>query len=247
MRISPATLAPYDLLDVDLNGQASALQDGIMLVRHLSGVTGTDLTAGAIGANAHRTTPANLTSYLGQAMTSMLDVDANGQASALQDGIILVRFLSGVRGADLTAGALGAGAHRTDPTAIAAFLQSYYPVAVQSVQMSQEPTAPAPAAISPQAATLLDEPSALSDQLSAPDTALIADHVALLAAPAAFSSQPSALPNHSEPSTQTVVLDEGAAIAATQLARGSVQSVPWVTRFLAGEEDEDLVVTLSAS
>jgi hypothetical protein len=180
-----------------------------------------------------------------------LDVDANTQASALQDGIILVRHLSGVTGTALTAGAIGANAQRTAPAAIAAFLQSYKPLvvqsaSVQSAQVSPEPTAPVTAAFSPQAATLLDAPSALSDQLSAPDTALIADRAALLAEPAALSSQPAALPNHSNLSTQNEALDEGAAIAATQLSSASVRSAPWVAKFLGAEhDDEELVVTFT--
>ena len=267
------TPRPALTLDVDANGQASALQDGIVLVRHLSGVTGTDLTAGAIGANAHRTTPADLTSYLGQGMTSMLDVDNNGQASALQDGIILVRFLSGVRGADLTAGAIGAGAKRTDPVAIAAYLQSYLlgvgvqGASAQSASLVEEPSVVSSQpsalftttsslqplvlpsdgvqieALITQSARLFDEPSAINDQPSVPDTSLITD-LSLLPEASAPSPQPAALPNHAELSTQNSELAEGDAVAATQLSTASIQSAPWVARFLASEKDEDFVVTL---
>ena len=51
------------------------------------------------------------------------DVDANGQVTALTDGLINLRFLFGFSGSTLVAGALGSGATRTDPAAIIAYLQ----------------------------------------------------------------------------------------------------------------------------
>ena len=68
--------------------------------------------------------------FTGVAQSALtLDVDKNlmPSASALQDGIILVRYLSGVTGPDLTAGALGAGAQRVLPTDIVTFLTAYLP------------------------------------------------------------------------------------------------------------------------
>jgi hypothetical protein len=50
------------------------------------------------------------------------DVDGNGSVAPLTDGLIILRFLFGFSGPTLTAGALGAGATRTDPAAIVAFL-----------------------------------------------------------------------------------------------------------------------------
>ena len=41
-----------------------------------------------------------------------LDVDGNGNADALSDGIILLRYLFGIRGEALTEGALGPNATR---------------------------------------------------------------------------------------------------------------------------------------
>ena len=42
-------------------------------------------------------------------------MDGNGQTDALTDGLMLLRYLFGVRGATLTAGAIGPGAIRTGP------------------------------------------------------------------------------------------------------------------------------------
>ena len=52
-----------------------------------------------------------------------LDVDGNGTSDALTDGILAVRYLFGFQGQDLTQGALGEGATRTEPDKIASFLQ----------------------------------------------------------------------------------------------------------------------------
>lgn len=51
-----------------------------------------------------------------------LDVDGNGRFDALTDGILIVRYLFGFTGSTLTANAVGAGATRTTPEAITAFL-----------------------------------------------------------------------------------------------------------------------------
>src|SRR6185503_13355324 len=44
-----------------------------------------------------------------------LDIDGNGLAEPLKDGVLILRFLSGFTGDELTDGALGAGATRTGP------------------------------------------------------------------------------------------------------------------------------------
>ena len=52
------------------------------------------------------------------------DVDNNGKIDALTDGLMILRAGFGITGASLTQGALGAGATRTDPVAILAFINS---------------------------------------------------------------------------------------------------------------------------
>ena len=89
-------------LDVDLNGQADALSDGIVIIRHLFGFTGTALTNGAVDPAGQRTDPAAISAYLDQFRTTMLDVDQNGSADALLDGILIIRNLFGFTGSALT-------------------------------------------------------------------------------------------------------------------------------------------------
>jgi hypothetical protein len=61
-----------------------------------------------------------------------LDVDANGEATALTDGVLIVRSLFGVTGTQLTDGALGTGATRTDSVEIIAFLDGFLPAAASA-------------------------------------------------------------------------------------------------------------------
>jgi hypothetical protein len=51
-----------------------------------------------------------------------LDVDGNGSADALTDGLLALRYLFGFRGGTLTTGAVGAGCTRCDAAAIEAYL-----------------------------------------------------------------------------------------------------------------------------
>lgn len=56
-----------------------------------------------------------------------IDVDGNGTADALTDGLLVIRYLFGLRGAALTQGAIGAGSLRVSATEIEQYLQSILP------------------------------------------------------------------------------------------------------------------------
>lgn len=109
-------------LDIDRNGSYDALTDGLLVLRYLFGLTGASLTSGAIGASAARTTPTDVMSYLTGAGT-VLDVDGNSHNDALTDGLLILRYLFGLQGSSLTAGAIGSGAMRNGPQ-IEAYIQS---------------------------------------------------------------------------------------------------------------------------
>lgn len=57
--------------------------------------------------------PANLGSFYVSALPCTLDVDRNGAVSAFTDGLLVLRYLFGLRGATLTTGAIGAAAALT--------------------------------------------------------------------------------------------------------------------------------------
>lgn len=114
-------------LDIDLNGQVTPLTDGILIIRYLAGFTGTVLTSGALGQGATRTDPTEIFDALQSVRDTLLDVDGNGDAQPLTDGILAIRYLAGFTGTVLTSGAIGSGATRTDPNDIIAFLNGNNP------------------------------------------------------------------------------------------------------------------------
>lgn len=125
-----ATFAPNNAfslsLDVDENGAYDALTDGLLILRFLFGLTGDALTGGAIGAEAALTTPAQIQLRLDD-IRPLLDIDGNGQVDALTDGLLVIRYLFGLRGNSLVSGAIGAGASRIAAPQIAPHLQSLLP------------------------------------------------------------------------------------------------------------------------
>ncbi|MFW6162921.1 MAG: fibronectin type III domain-containing protein, partial [Planctomycetota bacterium] len=80
---NPVHTPPAYNLDADDNCQATALSDGVMIVRHLFGFSGSALTDGAIAPDARRTDPGDIAAFLESGRAVMLDADDNGAATAL--------------------------------------------------------------------------------------------------------------------------------------------------------------------
>jgi len=112
--------------DVDENLKAEALIDGLLVMRHLFGFSGTALTSGTTASDANRTTAEAISSYLTDADTE-LDVDGNGESKALTDGLVFIRYLFGFTGNSLTAGAIGDNAQRDSAEQIEAYIQERLP------------------------------------------------------------------------------------------------------------------------
>ena len=51
-----------------------------------------------------------------------MDIDGNGRIEATTDGLLMMRYMLGIRGSALVSGALGAGASRTLPADIENYL-----------------------------------------------------------------------------------------------------------------------------
>ena len=120
-------------LDIDGNGEADGLTDGILALRHLFEFDATKLTSGAVGQGASRGEAAQVTSFLNEAGDA-LDVDGNGSTEPLTDGILLTRFLFGFEGQTLTQGAVGEGATRSSPEAVASHLEQFRPTGSSALQ-----------------------------------------------------------------------------------------------------------------
>ena len=113
-------------LDVDDNGTPQAAVDGAMLLRYLFGLTGTALTNGiTMGSGAQRTDPAAINTFLGQVF-SVLDIDADTKVNPMTDGLLIMRYLLGLRGTALIQGAVAPtpGATRTSASDIEDYIRS---------------------------------------------------------------------------------------------------------------------------
>jgi hypothetical protein len=112
-------------LDVDYDGEASPLNDGILIMRWLFGFRGSVLTADAVDTALCVRCPAETIDVHLSAIEKMLDVDGNSAADPLTDGTLIFRWLFGFKGAPLIAGAVDlAHCTRCDAPAIEAYLQS---------------------------------------------------------------------------------------------------------------------------
>jgi hypothetical protein len=115
------------ILDVDANNAYDAATDGVVILRHLFGLTGSALTANALGAgfSPPRVADPALHNYLVD-VQPYLDVDGNGQVDALTDGLMILRKLLGLSGSQVTQSAIGVGATR-NAAAIDAYIMTLMP------------------------------------------------------------------------------------------------------------------------
>ena len=95
-------------------------------MRYLFSLTGTALTNGAVGGTATRSDPTAIKTYL-DARSPRLDIDDSGTADALTDGLLVIRYLFGLRGSSLIAGAVDPLAKRKTAADIEAYLQTLLP------------------------------------------------------------------------------------------------------------------------
>ena len=114
-------------IDADENLEADALTDGLLVIRHLFGFLGESLISGAISNDATRQDAAEITRYLNDA-ESELDIDGDGEADALTDGLLLIRYLFGFSGDALISGAVSENAERASAEQIEAYIRQRIPV-----------------------------------------------------------------------------------------------------------------------
>ena len=90
-------------LDIDGSGQSDALTDGLLVLRGMFGLTGDTLVNGVIADNAQFSTSEEIESRLNE-FYQHADIDRNGNVDALTDGLIILRYLFGLRDYALIAG-----------------------------------------------------------------------------------------------------------------------------------------------
>ena len=116
--------------DIDDNGQADALTDGLMFLRYAFGLSGDSLVSGLISSDSVHTTSTAIESELAIVFAESGDIDGSGgEVDALTDGLLLLRYLFGLSGDSLTAGVVGTGATLTDSSDLEAYMSGLMPQA----------------------------------------------------------------------------------------------------------------------
>jgi len=116
--------------DIDDNGQADALTDGLMFLRYAFGLSGDSLVSGLISSDSVHTTPAAIESELAIVFAESGDIDGSGgEVDALTDGLLLLRYLFGLSGNSLTSGVVGSEATLTDSSDLEAYMSGLMPQA----------------------------------------------------------------------------------------------------------------------
>ena len=130
MNVLPATW------DFDGNGSGDALTDGLMLLRYTFGIQDLRMTESAISANATLSA-----TQVVEGMTRALqitDIDGNGSTDALTDGLMLMRYLFGLRGDALILDSVSSDATRTSAEAIEQYIELYMPDGLSSPEQSEQ-------------------------------------------------------------------------------------------------------------
>ncbi len=120
---------PNSSLNVDASTASlkyDALTDGLLILRYLNQVTGSALTARALGSTATRTDPTVIKNYL-DALRPALDIDGNGVVDPATDGLLILRYLLGLRGATLVRGAADQAGSRATAPDVETYLQLLLP------------------------------------------------------------------------------------------------------------------------
>ncbi len=115
-------------LDVDGDTNVDALTDGLLFIRHMFGIRGESLVENAAASDCTKCTAAELEPIVEQCDTEgTSDIDGNGQVDALTDGLLIIRYLFGIRGDALINNSVSDGCTRCSPIEIEAYLQGLIP------------------------------------------------------------------------------------------------------------------------
>jgi putative intracellular protease/amidase len=113
-----ASLArPACSLDIDVDGQINAATDGVLVIRHLLGLSSTSNVAGSVNPAGLRTGGTEVANFIQRMIDSRaLDLDGDDSVNAATDGVMLLRAMLGLRDEAVTDGALGNPASTTRAT-----------------------------------------------------------------------------------------------------------------------------------
>ena len=101
----------YGSIDIDGNKQYDALTDGLLVLRSMFGLTGDALTLGATANDAVFVSSDEILAQY-ESLEDLLDIDGDANIDALTDGLLVLRYLFGLRGSSLVTGVISSSATR---------------------------------------------------------------------------------------------------------------------------------------
>ena len=115
----------FNSWDIDGNGDIDALSDGLIMLRYMFGFRDETLIDSVVADNALYTNDQIIirteTMYLNADIDNSLDIDA------LTDGLLLLRYMFGLRGGSLVSEALSTSADRSTAKEIESYIQVAFP------------------------------------------------------------------------------------------------------------------------
>lgn len=120
------TTVNINTLDIDGNGVTDALSDGLLIMRGMFGFAGDILIKNAVALDAKYSSASEIEARLNK-LGLLLDIDGNGRVSSLTDGLLIQRYLFGLRGEVLTDNVVALDATRTSAQEIEAYLAKIAP------------------------------------------------------------------------------------------------------------------------
>ena len=115
--------------DIDDDGRADALTDGLFFLRYTFGLRGDALISGLISSGSEYTTASDIERELALVYDASGDIDGDGNVDALTDGLLLLRYLFGLSGDTLTVGVVASNATRTTASELEGFISNLMPSA----------------------------------------------------------------------------------------------------------------------
>ncbi len=110
--------------DVDDDGKAEALTDGLLFLRYSFGLRSDVLVQGVVSESSSYTAAIEVEQAVARVIKASGDIDGDGEVKPLTDGLLLLRYLFGLRGDALATGVVGQGALRTGNVALETYLES---------------------------------------------------------------------------------------------------------------------------
>ena len=120
------TTVNVNSLDIDGNGDPDALSDGLLILRSLFGLTDDALIQNAVAPNANFSSAADIQSRINN-LGEFLDIDGDDLVDPLSDGLLVLRYLFGIRGADLIDDVVAQDATRNTAAEIEEYLAKMVP------------------------------------------------------------------------------------------------------------------------